>query len=211
MSDPRATSILSGSSGALAGAAFIATALVLRLFQISAANNATECNASESHRLLAVESTEDISGREKVHILYGTTTGTSRNFANTLARHIEKKCHLSVAVTDLKDYTEEKLNKENIVLFICSTWTDGKAPESCNIFFDWLLDQAFDFRVSKDTLANLRFAVFGLGGELYAENFCKAVRLNLVLQMKVRCVTFLPSSNRPRIWMNNWSDWEVRA
>lgn len=115
-----------------------------------------------------------------IHILYGTTTGTAKRFSSTLAKHIEKKCPIEVKVTDLKDYNEETLGQEDIVLFVCSTWTGGVAPESCKRFFDWIEDYAYDFRVSKDSLSKVRFAIFGLGGEIYDKNFCKTVSLVLL-------------------------------
>jgi tRNA wybutosine-synthesizing protein 1 len=126
----------------------------------------------------SIELKEDSSpedGKRKVHILYATTTGTARSFANTLSKHIAKKCDLNVLVTDLKDYPEENLPKEDIVLYICSTYEGGTAPESCKLFFDDLVDQAFDFRVSKDLLSNVTFAVFGLGGAIYGPNYSKVV------------------------------------
>ncbi len=66
-------------------------------------------------------------GKRKVHILYATTTGTARSFANTLSKHIAKKYDLNVLVTDLKDYPEKNLPKEDIVLYICSTYEGGTA------------------------------------------------------------------------------------
>lgn len=167
---------ISSSTKLLAGVAFLATTLAVIAIQSSSSKKQTV--VKESHGGDAPTSANEISNetRRKVHILYGTTTGTSRTFSQTLSRHIEKKCNLNVLVTDLKDYNEELLSKEDIVLIICSTWTDGKPPQSCQRFFDGVQDLAFDFRVSKDSLSAIEFSVFGLGGELYGNNFCKAVR-----------------------------------
>lgn len=114
---------------------------------------------------------------KKVTILYGTCTGTARTFAEKLCKRIDSCTKYVVEVKDLKDYNDEKLDKENIVLFICSTWSEGTAPESARPFFEWLKDLAQDFRVSKDHLAKVKFAVFGLGGDIYAEHFAKAVSI----------------------------------
>lgn len=113
--------------------------------------------------------------KKRVHILYGTTTGTARQFANTLLRHIQKKCLIEVIVSDLATYNEESLPEEDIVLFISSTWEGGRPPESCANFFKGLEDLVQDFRVSKDHLSGVRFAVFGLGGKVYGKHFCKAM------------------------------------
>eukprot|EP00599_Poterioochromonas_sp_BG-1_P002878 CAMPEP_0173144400 /NCGR_PEP_ID=MMETSP1105-20130129/7209_1 /TAXON_ID=2985 /ORGANISM="Ochromonas sp., Strain BG-1" /LENGTH=684 /DNA_ID=CAMNT_0014058071 /DNA_START=35 /DNA_END=2086 /DNA_ORIENTATION=+ len=118
-----------------------------------------------------------------VLIVYATTTGTSRKFANTLYHHIIRRCDLNVRISDLKDYSEDKLNTEDIVLFICSTYEGGIAPLSARLFFNDLEDRAFDFRVSKDHLSRVKYAVFGLGGALYGKNYCK-VAMDIDLQLE---------------------------
>lgn len=111
----------------------------------------------------------------KVRILYGTVTGTARNFAHKLSKRIDNCTKFLVEVTDLKDYDEDKLENEDIVLFICSTWSEGQPPETAKMFYEWLKDFACDFRVSKNHLAKVKFAIFGLGGDIYGEHFAKAV------------------------------------
>lgn len=37
-------------------------------------------------------------------------------------------------------------------------------------------EAANDYRVSKDHFARIKFSCFGLGGKIYAENFCKPVK-----------------------------------
>lgn len=117
------------------------------------------------------------SNSRTIHILYATTTGTARKFANTLYHHVIRRCAFNVKVSDLKEYSEDRLNSEDIVLFICSTYEDGTAPPSARLFFTDLEERAFDFRVSKDHLSKVTYAVFGLGGQLYGKNYCKVVRL----------------------------------
>jgi tRNA wybutosine-synthesizing protein 1 len=106
--------------------------------------------------------------------LYGTTTGTAKSFALKLQSKL-LIVGRDVHVCNLAEYDQEKLVKEDIVLYICSTWEGGEAPESCQPFLIDLKDYAHDFRVSKDLLEKVKFAVFGLGGELYSSNFGKAV------------------------------------
>eukprot|EP00595_Chromulina_sp_UTEXLB2642_P000478 CAMPEP_0196761188 /NCGR_PEP_ID=MMETSP1095-20130614/354_1 /TAXON_ID=96789 ORGANISM="Chromulina nebulosa, Strain UTEXLB2642" /NCGR_SAMPLE_ID=MMETSP1095 /ASSEMBLY_ACC=CAM_ASM_000446 /LENGTH=487 /DNA_ID=CAMNT_0042110411 /DNA_START=329 /DNA_END=1789 /DNA_ORIENTATION=- len=60
---------------------------------------------------------------------------------------------------------------------------DGQAPQSGRRFVEWLYDMINDFRVNKDHLSNLKYAVFGLGGAIYAENYGKAaITVNSLLQ-----------------------------
>jgi sulfite reductase alpha subunit-like flavoprotein len=118
----------------------------------------------------------------KILILYGTTTGTAKSFALKLQSKL-LIVGREVQVCNLAEYDQEKLVKENIVLYICSTWEGGVAPESCQPFLIDLKDYAHDFRVSKDLLEKVKFAVFGLGGELYSSNFGKAVSGSLSSQI----------------------------
>lgn len=68
------------------------------------------------------------------------------------------------------------LHQEDIVLFLCSTWTDGTPPEAAVRFVSWLDEFVNDFRVSKSHLSNVTFAVFGLGSVIYEDNFCKVTK-----------------------------------
>jgi tRNA wybutosine-synthesizing protein 1 len=109
----------------------------------------------------------------KILILYGTTTGTAKAFALKLQGKLVAAGR-ETEVSNMANYDQEKLVKENIVLYICSTWEGGEVPVSCGPFLVDLKDYANDFRVSKDLLEKVHFAAFGLGGELYGSNFGKS-------------------------------------
>eukprot|EP00602_Paraphysomonas_sp_CaronLab_P003725 CAMPEP_0185034264 /NCGR_PEP_ID=MMETSP1103-20130426/23970_1 /TAXON_ID=36769 /ORGANISM="Paraphysomonas bandaiensis, Strain Caron Lab Isolate" /LENGTH=671 /DNA_ID=CAMNT_0027570847 /DNA_START=237 /DNA_END=2252 /DNA_ORIENTATION=- len=81
---------------------------------------------------------------------------------------------VTVNICDMKDYDLDSLESENVVLILCSTWTGGTVPELCEPFMAGLQDLANDFRVSKNLLDKVKFAVMGLGGKVYGENFCKS-------------------------------------
>lgn len=177
-------------------AAVVTVGVVTALYW-NISKSSREVKKTHSTNVIQPESLPEDS-RRKVHILYATTTGTARSFANTLSKHIAKKCNMNVLVTDLKDYPEENLPKEDIVLYICSTYEGGTAPESSKLFFDDLVDQAFDFRVSKDLLSNVTFAVFGLGGAIYGSNYCKIVSECILSFSKLFCLFIYFVSRR---WM----------
>ena len=118
---------------------------------------------------------DSVETRQRIHILYASTTGTSKKFATTLFHHLKRKCDGEILMTDLKDYSEDLLPSEDIVLFVCSTYENGEAPPSARLFFSDLMDQVYDFRVGKDILSKVSFAVFGLGGKIYGSNYCKLV------------------------------------
>ena len=111
----------------------------------------------------------------KVQILYGTVTGTAREMAFALFEDLKQGGMPSVRISNLKDYNEDNLESEDIVILLCSTWSEGVPPEDAAPFFAWLHDAAHDFRVSKNMLSKMTFAAFGLGGAVYSEHFCKPV------------------------------------
>ncbi|KAF0685001.1 Aste57867_23030 [Aphanomyces stellatus] len=113
-----------------------------------------------------------------VRILYGTHTGTAKGFASTL----EKKLFalnisgyaFEPSVVDMKDYDQDNLEHEQVVISILSTWTGGVPPESALVFYNWLQDMAQDFRVSRTWLQHVSVAVYGLGNSEYDEHYAKA-------------------------------------
>ena len=60
---------------------------------------------------------------------------------------------------------------ETVCIFIVPTCAEATPPEDAQWFYKWLEDSVNDFRVTKTLLKDLRFAVFGLGNSLYAENY----------------------------------------
>ena len=133
---------------------------------------------SEAQKINRVVDTQDDSNSNlksgKIVILYGTTTGTGKSFDLKLLRKLIAANRV-VEVCSMSEYDQEKLVKEDIVLVICSTWMNGEPPVSCQGFMVELKDYAYDFRVSKNLLEKVHFSVFGLGAELYGNNYGKAV------------------------------------
>ena len=96
----------------------------------------------------------------------------SRDFAFSLAKTLE-----SSTVSSISDLDPEDLFIEDaLCVFIFSTYTDGGPTESAQWFYTWLHDAVNDFRVQKDALSHLRFAVVGLGDTLYGANFCRVAK-----------------------------------
>lgn len=114
-----------------------------------------------------------------VKVIFATTTGTSQRFADVIRReafamHVSG-FHFSVTAVAAANYPMDDIEKETaVVLFLMPTWTGGSPPASGKLLCDHVRDLATDFRVSKDTLSKLRYAVFGLGCREYGRNFCRA-------------------------------------
>ena len=69
--------------------------------------------------------------KRKILIIYGTCTGTARRLALDLSKKfgsVFSSDDVAITVVDAKDYDEFTLDQEDIVLFICSTWT-GKISQ----------------------------------------------------------------------------------
>lgn len=129
-------------------------------------------NAVQNQKLL-----EDAPKKKKVLILVGTTTGTATSLANGLLEKLSSG-NLDARVVNMKDYSpEDKLHLEEYVIVVCSTWSEGRPPESASYFFESLKDLSCDFRVSKSLLSKVKFAGFGLGGKVYSPHFCTPVRI----------------------------------
>ena len=58
-----------------------------------------------------------------------------------------------------------------VYIIITSTYVEGSPTEDAQWFYKWLEDSVNDFRVSKSSLHDFRFAVFGLGNSLYSYHY----------------------------------------
>ncbi|NWH38876.1 TYW1 synthase, partial [Chloropsis hardwickii] len=110
-----------------------------------------------------------------VKIFYGSQTGTAKRFAKALAEAVTS-LNLPVEVINMGDYDPETVLAEetssrNICVFLVATYTEGQPPESAAWFCKWLEEAANDFRVGKNFLQGLRYAVFGLGNSAYVDHY----------------------------------------
>ncbi|KAJ3030231.1 UNVERIFIED_CONTAM: S-adenosyl-L-methionine-dependent tRNA 4-demethylwyosine synthase [Siphonaria sp. JEL0065] len=114
----------------------------------------------------------------KVSILFSTQEGTTETFADKLAAAISKQIdskNVTVEVANMKTFDNDDLLKrtsQDIVFFVLSTYIDGGPSDDAAWFWSWLEDMRFDFRVSKASMANLRYSVFGVGDSAYGSTFC---------------------------------------
>lgn len=101
-----------------------------------------------------------------------------------MAEELEKKIfalniagfHFQTSVVSMKDYDQDNLEHEAIVIAILSTWTEGVPPQDARLFCSWINDMALDFRVSKTWLEKTPHAVFGLGNAEYDEYYGTAAK-----------------------------------
>ncbi len=106
-------------------------------------------------------------------VLFGTTTGTSWQFAEKLVRDGQSRFGLTMRSQSLEDYDfESELHLESAVVVIVPTYDGGTPNATTKDFFNYLRESAVeDFRTSKALLGRVSFAVFGLGDTVYGDNF----------------------------------------
>lgn len=103
-------------------------------------------------------------------IFFISQTGT----AKALAQRLHELCasnDLAFDLVDPRSYEPEDLPKENLVLFIASTWDGGKPPKNGEFLVNWLGESAEDFRVGSLLLSDCKFAVFGVGSRAYGDSY----------------------------------------
>ena len=127
--------------------------------------------SSNEQALPNITTTTDVTQAEqakKVTILSASQTGNARRVANELTQDIER---LGIEVTHLPagEYKTKKLSQEEILILITSTQGEGEPPEEALPLYKYL------FAAKAPKLANLQFAVMGLGDSSYPK-FCQAAK-----------------------------------
>jgi len=93
-----------------------------------------------------------------VRVLFATETGNSERYAQRLAKFLS--AFAAVSVSNMESYDAKKLEKEEVVIFVASTFGDGDSPSCASAFKEKLEEGNLN-------LKNVQFSVFGLGSTLY--------------------------------------------
>ncbi len=137
-------------------------------------NSGAEESCQDCH--CGKNSEPDENAIKRLCIVYGTTTGNAKSFAEDLAKKAAN-AGLEVEVNNVQDVEpEDKLpveaqNPNSALVVIISTYTEGSPPETAEWFCKWLEEAAKDFRIQHSLLQGLKFGVFGLGHSLYSDYF----------------------------------------
>ncbi|KAJ5762286.1 uncharacterized protein N7511_005668 [Penicillium nucicola] len=118
-------------------------------------------SASKETRNIAqkLEETE-----KEVVVFWGSQSGTAEGFAHRLAREISIRWGQEAMTADLSDYdpaTTSEIPNAKLAIFVVSTYGEGDPSDNTAEFWSWI-SKAGDV-----SLANLRYAAFGLGNTNY--------------------------------------------
>ncbi|XP_025204931.1 NADPH-dependent diflavin oxidoreductase 1 [Melanaphis sacchari] len=97
-------------------------------------------------------------------ILYGSQTGCAQEVAERIWRE-SKWLHYSGPVIAIDDYPIDKLIFEKKIIFVCSTTGQGDQPDNMKKTWKFLLRK----NLPSNSLANVEFAVLGLGDSSYVK------------------------------------------
>ena len=98
----------------------------------------------------------------RLTILYGSSSGTCENLAQSLASAAEARGF--VPTVSSLDGAVDNLPKDHPVVFVSCTY-EGEPPENATIFMQWLKT------VESAKLAGVKFAVFGCGNRDWAGTY----------------------------------------
>ena len=121
----------------------------------------------------------------RVRLLYATTTGTAARLADALRKRAfalrAGGWHVALDALDLaadpgawEEGLEAAAAAGDALVILLPTWTGGAPPPGAAPLCARAAELASDFRVSKDALKGLHYALFGLGCADYRGLWCAA-------------------------------------
>ena len=106
--------------------------------------------------------------REKVILIYGSTTGNTETLAKGVVSGL-KRGGTEVTVKDVTEADVNKLLDYDVIVLGSSTWGDGELQDDFVDFYD---------KMDKVSLTGKKAAVFGPGDkESYPDTYCEAVNI----------------------------------
>jgi len=105
---------------------------------------------------------EDEGNKKPLKIFYGSQTGTAEDFANTLSDE-GMAYGFAPEVIDLEEFDMDDMIDTELALFCMATYGEGEPTDNARNFWTWMKEEEHE----DDTLANMKFSVFGLGNKTY--------------------------------------------
>ncbi len=98
----------------------------------------------------------------KVGLLFGTETGNAELLCDDIEEELGSDFECEIA--DLGDIAPDDLTADRFYIIVTSTYGNGDLPTNATDFFDALDEQRPD-------LTGIRFAIFGLGDQVFDQTF----------------------------------------
>lgn len=113
-------------------------------------------------------------------VFYGSQTGNSQQFAELLAKEARNRFGLEAMAADLSDFDYDTLHtfsKENIAVFVLSSYGEGEPTDNALEFFDFITEDPIfsDCEEPDSPLRDMTYAAFGLGNSTY-EHYNAVIR-----------------------------------
>lgn len=104
----------------------------------------------------------------KLHIFFGSQTGTAEGFARVLMEEGKKQGY-DAHIKDLEGFTPETLKEAPLNIFLMATYGEGEPTDNASEFYKWIknVSNGKDDSCDETFFQNYRFCVFGLGNTQY--------------------------------------------
>lgn len=152
-----------------------------------AAGDPLEAAPSSVHRIAIAYASSSRQSFQLAHTLFShvqaTLTTKSSKTSSWSEEVVPEVRVMEINEADPLGFSIHSLLEErfSLVIFVVSTFTDGRAPPTSQSFELLLQDAFLDHRVNKSVLASKNFALFGLGDTAYGAKDYNRFGKNLVL------------------------------
>lgn len=130
------------------------------------------------------ECNNSVDKKKKLKILFGSEKGVSESLSlkcsTILCNDVDITSRYNVQLISIKDYEPDEIisdaNSGSTIIIFMPTYMHGEPSENSKWFCKWICDASTDFRVSRNTLSKLSFAIVGIGDSGYGSDYCLLAR-----------------------------------
>lgn len=108
----------------------------------------------------------EMSGENKLMVLYGTETGNSELLSMDICKAAED-AGIEAEAFGMDEIESDDMLSCSRLLIVCSTWGDGEQPDNAMDLFEYTEE------LGEDALTNMSFSVLALGDTAF-DLFCEA-------------------------------------
>uniref|UniRef100_A0A7S1KRP4 tRNA 4-demethylwyosine synthase (AdoMet-dependent) n=1 Tax=Percolomonas cosmopolitus TaxID=63605 RepID=A0A7S1KRP4_9EUKA len=132
----------------------------------------------------------------RIQILFSSQRGTSKTYATKLFQQL-KKIAKSVTLRNMNKFDPERITQQghtDLLIIFAPTYDNGLPSDDGRAFYEWLDDLSLDFRVHKNMLHHLNYAIMGLGDSAFGpERFCQVAKKMERCLKKLSATSLVPT------------------